>query len=269
MPVRKHASEMLRLVQITDSHLYAEPDKTLLGLPTAESLKAVVALVAREQPDIDLILATGDISQDGSSASYRAFVEQIKPLAAPMRWLSGNHDLASEQQDAAADSDWSQQVTDLPGWRIVMLDTSVPGAVHGELMDEQLATLETALQTAEGRHVLVGVHHHPVPVGSAWLDSLGLHNAQDLFAILDRYPEVRALLWGHIHQEVDQLRKDVRLLATPSTCIQFAPKSEKFALDTRLPGYRWLHLYADGRIETGVSRLESLDYSIDFSQNGY
>lgn len=86
---------------------------------------------------------------------------------------------------------------------------------------------------------------------------------------MDACPRVRGVLWGHIHQELDVERNGVRLLATPSTCIQFAPRSDDFALDHLLPGYRWLRLHADGRIETGVSRLRQLDYEIDFSQDGY
>lgn len=257
------------LVQITDSHLFADPADSLLGLLTSESLKAVVELVVQEQPQVDLVLATGDISQDGSVASYHNFVELVSPVAAPMRWLPGNHDATEVQQKAAAGQDWSQPVLDLPGWRIIMLDTSVSGAVHGYLEADQLELLEQALASAKEAHVMVCLHHHPVSVNSDWLDQIGLHNKDDFFAVLDRHSSVRCVLWGHIHQEVDRLRNGVRLLASPSTCIQFAPDSRDFALDTRLPGYRWLRLHPDGKIETAVSRLQELDYEIDRSGSGY
>jgi Icc protein len=49
------------------------------------------------------------------------------------------------------------------------------------------------------------------------------------------------------------MRNDVRFLSTPSTCAQFLPGNEFFALDDRPPGMRWLELYADGSIETEVA----------------
>lgn len=51
------------LVQLSDSHLFAEADGTLLGMNTRESLQKVIELVLRQQPRIDLILATGDLSR--------------------------------------------------------------------------------------------------------------------------------------------------------------------------------------------------------------
>jgi 3',5'-cyclic-AMP phosphodiesterase len=63
------------------------------------------------------------------------------------------------------------------------------------------------------------------------------------------------MVWGHVHQQHDSLRRGVRMLATPSTCAQFLPHSEQFAIDAAPPGYRCLSLHADGRIETEVRRV--------------
>ncbi len=100
--------------------------------------------------------------------------------------------------------------------------------------------------------VLVCLHHHPVPIGSDWLDQIGLANAADFFRIIDASREVRAIVWGHVHQAFDGLRRGVRLLATPSTCAQFLPHSHDFAIDARPPAFRTLELHADGRILTDV-----------------
>lgn len=269
MPALEPKNNILNLVQITDSHLFADPAGTLLGLPTSDSLKSVVDLVVQEQQGVDLVLATGDIAQDGSAVSYRRFVELVDPIRAPLRWLPGNHDEARVQTAVATGKDWSQPVVDMAGWRLVLLNSAVHDAVHGYLEQDQLDLLEAALTTAAGRHVMISLHHHPVPVGSNWLDHIGLRNADEFFAVVDRYATVRCVLWGHIHQEVDRLRNGVRLLATPSTCIQFAPSSKNFSLDRRLPGYRWLRLHPDGRVDTAVSRLQWLDHEIDYSGTGY
>ena len=66
-----------------------------------------------------------------------------------------------------------------------------------------------------------------------------------------------------------QQRGGIRLLASPSTCVQFAPGSEEFQVDTTAPGYRWLRLHADGRLETGVSRVTGIHFEVDYSVKGY
>ncbi|KAF1050993.1 MAG: 3',5'-cyclic adenosine monophosphate phosphodiesterase CpdA [Stenotrophomonas maltophilia] len=259
----------VHLVQITDSHLFGAPDGRLLGMDTAESLRRVVDQVLHEQPRIDLMLATGDISQDGSAASYALFRELTAPIQAPARWFAGNHDEREPMREFCAGSDLLDPVVDIGAWRIVLLDSTIPGAVLRQMEDSQLELLETALEEAGERHVLVSFHHHPLSIGSQWMDRIGIHNPQGLFAVLQRFPRVRCLLWGHIHQEFDQRLGDLRLLASPSTCVQFKPGSEDFSVDTCAPGYRWLRLLPDGAIETGVSRVTGVSFEMDLTGTGY
>ena len=262
-------TDSVLLVQLTDSHLFAEADGRLLGMATAESLRHVVDLVLEEQPNIDLMLATGDLSQDGSLESYERFRALSGRIDAPVRWCPGNHDERAAMQEAARDSEFMAPVLDIGAWRVIMLDTLVPGSVHGVLRDDQLELLEQTLLDAPERHHLICLHHHPVIIGSRWMDSIGLHNREALFEILDRFQCVRAVLWGHIHQEFDDVRAGVRLMATPSTGIQFAPGSDDFQVDTCAPGYRWLRLYSEGRLETGVSRVYDTTFNVDRNIKGY
>ena len=51
----------------------------------------------------------------------------------------------------------------------------------------------------------------------------------------------------------------VKLMSSPSTCIQFAPLSKEFKIDALSPGYRWLELFDDGAISTGVQRLQGIE----------
>ena len=76
------------------------------------------------------------------------------------------------------------------------------------------------------------------------------------FRVTDGFDNVRGMVWGHVHQAFDGMREGVMLMGTPSTCVQFEPGSTKFTLDERPPGYRWLHLYPDGRIDTRVEWVE-------------
>lgn len=257
------------LVQLTDSHLFAEADGKLLGMATRDSLQRVIELVQAEQPHIDLILATGDLSQDGTVESYQAFEAMTAVFDAPKRWFAGNHDETMVMREVTAGRELMNPVLDIGNWRVTLLDSSVSGSVPGYLADDQLQLLAQALSEAPERHHLVCLHHHPVSINCQWMEPIGLRNPHALFEVLERFPQVRALLWGHIHQDLDQQQGGLRLLATPSTCIQFKPLSEQFALDDLAPGYRWLRLMPDGQIETGVSRVRDFQFTPDFTADGY
>ena len=257
------------LVQLSDSHLFAEADGSLLGMNTRDSLQKVIELVRVQQPRIDLVLATGDLSQDGTLESYQQFREQTGQLDAPARWIPGNHDEPRIMAEAAVQSALLEPVVDIGNWRVTLLDSAVPGSVPGFLQDEQLQLLAQALSEAPERHHLVCFHHHPVSIGCEWMEPIGLRNPEAFFEVLDRFPQARAVLWGHVHQEIDQLRNNVRLIASPSTCIQFEPGSEDFKVGEQAPGYRWLRLLPDGRLETGVERVTGFDFQPDYGSNGY
>lgn len=94
-------SRPVHVVQLTDAHLFADSAGSMLGLNTRDSLRHVVAQVRREQPLVDLLLCTGDLSQDASVASYEAFRELTAPFAVPTRWLPGNHDEPSHGASGA------------------------------------------------------------------------------------------------------------------------------------------------------------------------
>ncbi|MDX1802861.1 MAG: 3',5'-cyclic-AMP phosphodiesterase [Alcanivorax sp.] len=261
----------LRVVQFSDCHLFADTEGKLLGLNTQFSLDRVLELIQAEQPAADLILATGDLSQDASLESYRRLDQAMSAFAAPVYWIEGNHDKPAPMLQAlnAQRDHIGPCVVEVGNWTLVLLDSTIPGEVPGELFDEDLTFLDNALANARGEHLLVCLHHHPVPMECAWLDTQVVGSADKFFQVIDRHPRVRAIIWGHVHQEFDQTRNGVRMLAVPSTCVQFKPKSEDFAVDDANPGYRWLDLYPDGRIDTAVSRVQGITFEVDFSVKGY
>lgn len=262
------AKTTLKLVQITDTHLNGPAEGHLLGMKTLESLSLVLKLVAAERTNFDAILVTGDLSQDHSERSYQHLVNQLTPFQRPYFWLAGNHDdpaLMTRTAPAAA----LEKVIRSQHWQIILLNSQVLGAVHGQLSAAELSFLEHALNEAPHLHSLVCFHHHPAPMHSQWLDNIGLRNADELFTLLARHQNVRALLCGHVHQESDRTEQGIRILSTPSTCVQFLPHSQDFSIDTAAPGYRFLELHHDGRIETQVSRVQGIEFEIDFSVKGY
>lgn len=245
----------LRLLHLTDLHLSGDEEARLRGIQPLVTLRrtlsqAIAGTRANGWPP-DAILVTGDVVHD-DPRGYDVFRREFAGLGLPVCCIPGNHD------DAAAMSRMLDQppfittgCLDLHGWRVVLLDSSVPGEDGGHLAAPQLQLLERALASAT-TPVLVCLHHHPVAMSSDWLDQIGLGNAGDFFRIIDAHPAVRGILWGHVHQQFDGLRRGVRLLATPSTCAQFLPRSRDFAVDQQPPAYRTLELTSDGSLFTDL-----------------
>jgi 3',5'-cyclic-AMP phosphodiesterase len=248
----------LRLVQFTDPHLYGDPAGKLRGVCTLPALRAAVSHATRRHAPWDALLITGDLVQDDATG-YARFVEVFGDSPVPVYCIPGNHDDPAPMTAALARAPFQVGGEVLAGhWLIVLLDTYLQGSANGRLSETTLATLERSLSEHPGRHALICLHHHPVDMGSRWLDQVGLENGAELLAVLDRHPQVRAVLWGHVHQELDTWRGQVRLLATPSTCAQFKPHADGFAIDARPPGYRWLHLRDDGTLHTGVEWVDEV-----------
>ena len=242
----------VRLVQFTDLHLHGAADGRLRGVATLPALEATLAAAQLRHAPWEGLLLTGDLVQD-DPGGYARVRELFGGSPVPVYCLPGNHDDAAAMRAALAARPFQIGGTARHGeWLIVMLDSCVPGAASGCLAQTELARLDAALGAHRDRHALVCLHHHPLPTGSRWLDAVALTNPAALFAVLDRHPQVRALLWGHVHQSWEGQRRGVRLLSTPSTCAQFSPGAERFAVDGRPPAYRWLDLHADGRLDTAV-----------------
>lgn len=248
---------VLRLIQFTDPHLYGSEAETLRGIATLPSLKAALgdAQSSSAWPP-DAVLLTGDLVQDDPTG-YAHIRRMFGSLGMPVLCIPGNHDdPAAMRRELRSDPFTVNGYRDFSGWRIVLLDSYLAGSASGELSERTLADLDEALRTADGRHCLVTLHHHPVAMSSRWLDRVGLENAQEFWTVIDRYSSVRAVVWGHVHQSYDGLRKNVRLLATPSTCAQFVPYADEFAIDRSPPAYRTLELNSDGSLLTEVVWVE-------------
>ncbi len=249
----------LRLINVSDCHLIATPGERLRGVDTDAMLAAVVDRIVTAEPPPDAVLMTGDLSQDGSAAAYQRARDHFARIGAPeVHCIPGNHDAPAVMAETLAGGPIRLgRVLARDGWQVVFLDSTVPGEDDGFLRDEELAALDAALAARPDAFALVCLHHHPVAVGGAWEDFVSLANAEALFAVLDRHPRVRGLLWGHIHQAYDGFRGDVRLMGTPATCFQFASDGAGgLRVTAGRPGYRRLRLEASGEIATEVVWLD-------------
>ena len=259
---------MKKIVQITDSHLGNSYGDTLLSMNTDEGLTDVLELVVKQQSSIDLVMCTGDISNNANLSAYQRFYTLVRDnLMTPMAWVPGNHDHADLMEALVENS--SRRVIDLDHWALILIDSHVVGETHGYFDSIELAFLDEALKANKDKHIAISFHHQPVPIGSEWMDNYIIKNAHEFWKLIEPYDNIKTVIWGHVHQEFDEEYRGIRLLSTPSTCIQFKPLQKDFMLDTLMPGYRWLEFHDDGELKTGVERVAEKDYGIDFESSGY
>lgn len=260
---------MQKFIQITDCHLFATDEGKLLGMDTQASLEAVMDKIHSEQDNYDFYLCTGDLSQDGSIESYQYLKDLLDKDGKEQFWIPGNHDYRPNMLEVVSENKEMLPVFKKGNWQFILMDSQVPGSVFGNFSQGQLDMLESALEADSSTHTLITMHHHPKPMGCKWLDTQQIRNSQALLDIIAKYDNVRVVLWGHVHQDSDNMVEGVRFISTPSTCVQFTPESSDFDVDKEGPGYRWIELNDDGTIETGVSRVEHIDFKIDYTTKGY
>lgn len=259
----------LLIAQLSDLHLFATSDCELLGLNTFSSLEVILQELRRLPIQPHQLLLTGDLAQDETDIAYQRVQDLIAPLQIPTYWLPGNHDhLPTMYANFTHPTFQAHKSYEMGAWHFLLLDSSVTGKVYGGLSAESLIWLNQELERCSPRPTLIALHHPPFAIQSDWLDRIGLQNSADLFAILDAHPHVKLVVFGHIHQQFEHQRGSISYLSTPSTCIQFAPKSKAFALDPAQPGFRLLKLYENGSFETEVKRV-MFSQQLDFSAKGY
>ena len=246
----------LRLIQITDTHIHSEPGGKLGGVDVDQSLEKVLDHIRHHHWPADLILLTGDVGQDGGDRAYARVADALKPLGMPIYCLPGNHDYLPALARAPEPLVWRTDF-EFGGWHFLMLDSTIPRSSGGRFSEATLAALDQALSEKPDLPTLIAMHHQPVRMGSDWLDTMMIQNAENLFEILDRHPQTKAAIWGHVHQDLSTQHGDIKLYSTPSTCMQFKPNSEDSYPDDANAGYRWFNLYPNGNFETGVERIDN------------
>ncbi|NRB70436.1 MAG: metallophosphoesterase [Xanthomonadales bacterium] len=242
---------MFKVIQLSDCHVPAAAGTPYRGMDARATLEALLPVINAWAPD--LVLATGDLSEDGSAEAYDWLAKALAGLHAPLLVTPGNHDDAALMASRFEQAAHEQALVFDASWRVIVLNSAVAGEVTGRISNAQLAQLDAALEDSS-RPVLVALHHQPQPVGSPWIDRFPLLDPELLLARLRAAPQVKVVLWGHVHQAISLSLNGPLGLGAPSTVSNSLPGEDRFTPDPAGPAVRWLELAPDGEVTTGLLR---------------
>lgn len=257
-----------RIVQLTDLHLFRDPEERLFGIPTRELLRDVLAHVAEHAGPVDHLVITGDHSHDDLPETYAGLREMLAPWLDRLWQLPGNHDARPVLRAVFGDRIGGEGAERISfsfragDWLCLGLDTQVPGDVGGRIDEEQIRWIEAQLRAHDPADAVLFMHHPPLDTGQDWLDRIGLDGKELLRELLVAEPRVRLVCCGHIHHERTERVGNAEIVTTPSTGLEFSPTSPAKLFVRSAPGYRIVELGADG-CATWVVRLTEARYTPD------
>ncbi len=236
------------IVQISDTHLFGDKNRKINGSNSYQNLKEVMnhLLALKRKPD--LIIVSGDLSQDCTFESYQHLANLLNTSGIKYYLFPGNHDDV-DVINKVFDFNWIKNRVDYSfdfnKWFINVIDTSVYPEVVGELSEDQLKNFEKSLSQNKNKPTIVFMHHHPLPVGSKWLDNYILNDAEKFNSIVKLNPQIKAVLFGHIHQVFEKNIDGKFYGSAPASCYQVLPKAEMFTIQNLNAGYRSIELDGD------------------------
>lgn len=243
---------MVLLAHISDIHIDD-------GERNAERTTRVFRYLAGLPTRPDAIVVTGDIADHGAEGEYeRARALTESPI--PVLFCPGNHDSRAPYRKALLGEEPADgpinRAYDVAGVRILLADSSIPGRNDGMLTDETLDWLAADLAEHPGRPTLIGFHHPPVVLGIPFIDNLRQFGAERLAALVERHPQVVALLCGHAHTPAVTMFAGRPLLTAPSTSSTLLlPFETEEIFDRTLPPMITFHLLDDDHRITSHYRV--------------
>ena len=251
-----------RILQLTDLHLYADPERQLKGIPTQKAFRDVLRFIAGRGDAFDAIIVTGDLANDEALETYEVLRNMLDEWLPRCRLIPGNHDnrefIRRVFPELVPDGDGALTFS-LPigGWHLIGMDSHVPGEVHGRIDSEQLEWLER--QLAVTQPTILFVHHPPIAVNSPWMDRVGLVDSGPFRQLIRSSPHVRLICTGHLHMAFAGKLGHADVLITPSTAFQFDPRADEPVFEILPPGFRIIRIDGD-TYQSEVVRLPETTY---------
>jgi 3',5'-cyclic AMP phosphodiesterase CpdA len=241
------------IAQLTDLHVRPHGVLANRVVETNAMLERALKQVAAQDPRPDIVIMSGDLTDGGMIEEYEILADLIrKHLPMPVFVIPGNHDQRGPMRQGlrdlpgvTSDPDFIHYtVEDFP-LRLVMLDSIVPGAGHGELCAARLDFLDRALAAHPKKPTLVVLHHPPIKCGVGFMDRINLHSAEAFGAVIAKHRQVERVLCGHSHRPIVARFAGTVVQVAPSTAHQVTLALQPGAPDSLImepPAYllhRW------------------------------
>lgn len=235
---------MFTVLQISDAHLAPRAGQTVYGADPQERLRLVLADCQRRVGHPNLIALTGDQADGGLAEPLQRLTSMLRPLHVPVLAVPGNHDDPAAHRAVFGEPG----VAELGDWRVVGVDTSVPGEIHGSV---DVRALERRLDEIGQHPTVVAMHHPPVaPTAHPWFR---LEHAPRLLCALASRRNIRAVTSGHVHTAFEREHEGLALLGAPSTLASFGHHDQGVSVGEGGPtGARVLRLLDDGSLTSEV-----------------
>lgn len=200
------------IAQISDLHLKAGQRLTYGVVDTLGALRRAVDHLNRLHPRPDIVVISGDLVDFGRPDEYAVLHPELARLEMPCYLVPGNHDNREHLLAAFADHAYLPMSAGAPlDWvveehpvRLIGLDTTIPGAHGGQLLDSQLLWLDEQLARRPDAPTLLILHHPPFISGIGHMDREPFINASALEQVIARHPQVERLLCGHLHRPMQR-----------------------------------------------------------------
>lgn len=215
-------SARVLIAQISDLHIKPPGEFAYGKVDTAAALVRCIDTLNRFAPRPDLVVISGDLVDKPGKEAYDHLNGLLGALHIPFAAIPGNHDDRALMRAALPDGMRAGTTGALNALRsvgdvdVVLIDSCVPGAPHGELDRETLAWLDTALDVSPARPALLFLHHPPFATGIHHMDVQNLRNAGALAAVLRRHPRARLLAAGHVHRAASTLFAGIAATICPA-----------------------------------------------------
>ncbi len=258
----------MQIVQITDIHVSTPGTRAHDVYDTPGHLGRWMSRLNDLDPRPDLVLATGDLVNEGQPAEYAILAEIMAGLEIPFYLMAGNHDDRDNLRAAfpahgyLADQDeFVHYVIEEHPLRIIMLDTMIPGEFGGEMCQRRLAWLDDRLAEAPDRPTLVAMHHPPFDTGIPVMDAVGLEGKAAFAEVVRPHGQIQRIVAGHLHRTIQTTVGGHTASTAPGTAHQLGLTLEprERPMITAEPPAAHLHLWRgeEGSLVSHILYLEA------------
>ena len=237
----------MKFIQITDSHLLEGGNIKLHNIPINEIHFKIFSELKKIETEIEFILVTGDISENGSDESYLNAREIFSSLNKPTYWIAGNHDNLkaihwfNNQTNIRSEKSFTVNGIHFILLNSVAISSDGKNRSRGVLSISELNFLKLELEQNATKQIVVALHHPPIKSGT-WKDDRMLENAEEFFEVINQFNNVKLVLYGHQHQVNETTIGGTKFYSPPAASFQFH-KTIKWGFDNLPAGFGVISIY--------------------------